>query len=346
MDEDILKKIIEGITSNLTEKGTHIEWSDERYKPHIINKNNFHKITDISSDKKIAFIDGGNSEIIKTASFSLNFIRIYYTIYKNNKRIHRKKYESYVLANTKKINNNISFKASIYGDIKLNKDDLIFDSFDETIRQGINRANISRIGEIARRFAEIKIAENIIEHLNPKDYIIRDGSLQCTITNESKYLNSLYKKAEEKDIIICALSKTNTLITETGYPITALLEELSPEHSWYYYPIASISNPDHMAELFFTKLHRKSKHIFRFEVFNKNKFNKEEIFSLLKQNSQDPVFLGYPYGLIEADKFARASNSETEYLRTKIMSKSGKNWSKLNKHFTTTNAHDILDNIG
>ena len=158
--------------------------------------------------------------------------------------------------------------------------------------------------------------------------------------------NELYNKALEKNVVICALSKTNTLISETGYPISALIEELSPESSWYYHPIVEINHTQHRAELFFVKLQNKSKHIFRFEVFKENKFDKDELFSLLKQNSKDPVFIGYPYGLIDADRFARVSNRETEYLKTLIISKAGKGWEKLTKYFSSVNAHDILDRIG
>ena len=342
MEKEIINNIINSLNQSLEDKGTHIEFNDDRYDPTNIDKNNFHEIKNTESIKKIAFIDGGNTEIIKTVSFSLHFIRIYCSIWQNNKKISSKKYESYILVNARKQDNKINFEANIYGDINIDKNDLVFDSFDETIRQGINRANISRIGEIARHFAELKIAENIIENLEPGDVIIRDGSLQSSITNESKYFNNLYKKALEKNIIICGLSKTNTLITETGYPVSALLEELTPKSSFYYHPVVEINNPVHKAELFFLKLHKSSKHIFRFEVFKENKFDKEELFSLLKENSKDPVFIGYPYGLIEADRFARVSNREAEYLKTLIISKAGSN---LQKYFSSVNAHDILDKI-
>ena len=86
--------------------------------------------------------------------------------------------------------------------------------------------------------------------------------------------------------------------------------------------------------MFFIKLNKKSRHIFRFEVYKKNKFDVNEILTLLKIN-QDPVFLGYPYGLIEADKFARVTNNEKEYLKT-ILSL---------KRIEEKEAHEILDSI-
>ena len=96
--------------------------------------------------------------------------------------------------------------------------------------------------------------------------------------------------------------------------------------------------------MFFVKLHEKSKHIFRFEIYKEQKFNINRILSLIAENSNDPVFLGYPYGLIEADRFARISNKELDYFKTMITLKLGAD-SRLNEHLSSRNAHEILDRI-
>ena len=54
------------------------KFSDSRYKPFKISKDNFHEIKKTDNNQKIAFIDGGSLEILKAADFSLNLIRIYY----------------------------------------------------------------------------------------------------------------------------------------------------------------------------------------------------------------------------------------------------------------------------
>ena len=43
-----------------------------------------------------------------------------------------------------------------------------------------------------------------------------------------------------------------------------------------------------------------------------NQLDEDYILSLV-DNSKDPVFYGYPYLLIEADKLARVTNKEKEY---------------------------------
>ena len=57
----------------------------------------------------------------------------------------------------------------------------------------------------------------------------------------------------------------------------------------------------------------------------------------------DPVFIGYPYGLVEADRIARISNQEKESLKTMFLVKlRNKN---IEKYLSSVNAHEILDRI-
>ena len=97
MEKEIIKKIIKSLRPNIEIDEQPI-FSDKRYKPFKISKDNFHNIKNTNSNAKIAFIDGGNSEIMGSADFSLHLIRIYYTIYQNNKRIRSKRIEFYSLA--------------------------------------------------------------------------------------------------------------------------------------------------------------------------------------------------------------------------------------------------------
>ena len=114
MFDEIIKEILESIDekSNFTE--TYPKFSGDGYKAHKIDIKNFHKIEKIISNKRIAFIDGGNAEIIGSANFSLNLIRVCFAVYENNKKIIVKKFE--VLAFVQAVNqsNEIYFKASFF----------------------------------------------------------------------------------------------------------------------------------------------------------------------------------------------------------------------------------------
>ena len=95
---------------------------------------------------------------------------------------------------------------------------------------------------------------------------------------------------------------------------------------------------------FFIKLNNKAEYVFRLDIFKEQKFDINEVLSVLVDNSNDLTFPGYPYGLLLSDRFARVSNEEKEYLRTLLQSKIGNKWSKLSK-YVNLDVHEILDNI-
>ena len=349
--QQIYSQIINLVKSNVSSANDrHVQFSDQNYTPFAFDRKNFKLVGNSASGNKIAFIDGGSSEIIKSSNFSLNLIRVYYTIYQNNRRIDSKKYDFYSFISTKNVNNELFYNADFIklnnkNDIAPNNEDLLLSSLDETIKQGITRASISNVANVIRRFSEIKTAINIIDNLENDDIIVLDGSLQCTFTNEKKYFEELYKEAMEKNIIICGLSKTTTLMTDKGNSIANALNKFNVYGKWLYHPIAEIKSGNHKAEMSFVKLHEKSRHIFRFEIYKEQKENLHETVSLLADNCKDAVFLGYPYGLIEADKNARISNQEKGMLLTLFSAKFGKDWEKIKDSISNVDAHEILNNI-
>ncbi len=341
MDE-IIKHIAESLEKFCIGENECVHFPDKRYTAIRIDKKNFNDIKEAGPKKKIAFIDGGNAEIIRAANLSLSVARVYYNIFSGNKKIKAKKYDLFVLLSAFNKDDKISYKTEIFNnEIGLDKDDLVFDSFDATLKTGAHRVAISQIGDTARKFAELKAAEKAIDELDKGDIVVMDRDLQASVTNEAKYFDLIYKKADEKGVIITGLCKSSNLLTNNGNPVSALLGLIGEKKSWFYYPIAEINNESHKAEMFFVKLHEKSRHVLRFEVYNKQKDSFEEVLGLLKKNSRDPIFLGYPYGLIDADKHARVSNQEREYQKTVFLAKMGR---KLDSHLTA-NAHEILDNI-
>ena len=347
----IYSQIINLVKSNISSADDgHVQFSDRDYKPINFDKKNFHRIKSAEKNSKIAFIDAGSAEIIKSSNFSLNLIRVYCTIYKNDKRINSKKFDFYAFISAKNINNelfyNVDFiKSNNENNIIPSNEDLLLNSLDATIKQGITRASISNVANVIRRFSEIKTAINVIDNLENNDIIVLDGSLQCTFTNEKKYFEESYKKAIEKNIVVCGLSKTTTLMTDKGNSIANALNKFDIDGKWLYHPVAEIKSSSHKAEMSFVKLHEKSRHIFRFEIYKEQKEKLHETIILLATNCKDAVFLGYPYGLIEADKNARISNQEKEMLLTLFSVKFGKDWEKIKDSISNVNAHEILDNI-
>ena len=86
MYDEVIVKILKSIDENLI-TATYPKFSGDGYRAHKIDAKNFHQIEKSNSNKKIAFVDAGNAEIIASANFSLNLIRVCYVIYQNNKKI-------------------------------------------------------------------------------------------------------------------------------------------------------------------------------------------------------------------------------------------------------------------
>lgn len=300
------------------------DFSNNDYTPIPFSIENFHQPKIVNADKKIAFIDGGNTEIIKESHRSLQLIRIYYTIYQKNKRIFSKTNEYYILVRIKKGKFVVDFFDS--NETTPNNVDLELDSSDITIKEGLARGSVSKIGNISRLFSEFITATTLSKEV---DYIVMDGTLQRQVTNHEKYIDKLINEAKKNNCQICGLSKSSNIVTKKGYSLIQSLKKNSPEDIWYYYPLFKSSNE---VNIYAARFHKKSKKSFRFEIVGNIN---DEIFSLISKNSKDAVFIGYPYGLIEADRFARVSNQEKDYFKTRLMLNSD----------DEKDSHEILDNI-
>jgi len=344
--KELISEIIKSIDSvqNNHQNDKSIFFSDARYQAYPITKESFHEIknNENKNNKKIAFIDGGNAELIKTQNLSLSAVRIAYSVFENNKKIDSRQFDFYTLTKSF-VDKELIYETKLFNfnakEIIPNENDLLLNADDETIKNGIFKANISKLGDVARRFAELNAVYYIIEN-KIADIIVLDGTLQSSVTNETKYFEKMYEKARKNSIIICSVAKTTNLVTNTGNSAFAFLNSIAPKGKWYCSPVAKINHKDHKAEMFFAKLNENAKHIFRIEFYKEVPFRIEESIGLLAFNSTDPVFLGYPYGLIDADNFARITNEEKEMLKLRIIA-GMENSNLLNE----LNAHEMLDKI-
>lgn len=277
-----------------------------------INKDNFQQI-EKKDNKIIAFIDGGQAEIISTGNFCLSFIRVAAVFFQNNKKINQIKKEFYLFTKAKYFDNDLYYESKIFGDKLIDENDLLISSNDSTIKTGSERAPISKITNMARRFAELSLANYL-----QSDYIVLDGTLEPTFKNEEKYLS-------EK---LSALAKSSSLFTTSGNSPVILLNKIGLDGCWSYF----VEN-----KTYFVKLNEKAKHVFRFE-------GNKEVLHYLIDNSNDALFLGYPYGLIFVDKIARVSNSEKNSLKMNFLLR--KDNQEIVEYLSTSNAHEILDSLG
>lgn len=284
-----------------------------------IDARHFQPIPEHFSSKSIAFIDGGQAEILSAANFSLSFIRVGAFVYRYNKKIQEVKNEFYLLTTVKYERDDIMYEAIIFplqGEKTIDQQDLTLSSTDPSLKTTTERASITQISNLARRFAELALAAKV-----NADIIVLDGTLESSYRNEEKYLSRLPAN-------VCALAKSSSLFTASGNSPLVLLNRLRPRGCWNYF----VENNSH-----FVKLHPKAKHIFRFT-------GNKDFLPHLMENSKDALFFGYPYGLIAVDKFARVSNEEKKSSRMNFLLKAENK--DILEYLSAANAHDILDNLG
>jgi len=356
-DIKTIKKVVNALKDNISESENNydkqyavLESSD--HAPIKIKKEYFHEIRnkDEGDDKKAAFVDGGNAEVISSPDFSVQMIQVYYCIYHSKKRVKSERMRLYALIYSKKSSSHrgIDYHVRLFGDNKIDLDQskLVFNSVDASLREGNKRASISRVGNIVRRLAEIKACENIAGSIGRESIIVMDGTLECFTDPEKDGFERLYKAVDKNSVLLSALSKTSRILTDKGYSFSTLLQRISPYKSWLYYPVADINDENHRADVFMIKLHPRSERNFRLDIYKKNTLLHEEIIGMLASLSNDPVFPGYPYGLIEADRLARVSGKEAEDTRMMFMSVSGRFWEAIKQGEGPVNSHSILDSIG
>ena len=212
------------------------------------------------------------------------------------------------------------------------------------------------LASLARRLAEIRLATRIAsDELGPGDILVMDGSLQTSLDVERQYACRLYDTAARKGVIVCGLAKTTRLLTESGEPLLARASEIAAKagHDRWYVPVAEGMFGDGLTSMLAAKLHPRSRFVFRVDVLCRQFRDMDEgqrnaVFWSLAANSGDAAALGYPYGLIDADKHAQVRKKEAAMYRRSLYSRmEGRPERRrvLARHPDSIIFHDILNRV-
>jgi hypothetical protein len=281
-----------------------------------LDKDNIKSITKTDSSESITFIDGGNADLFVTSNFVLSFIRVAATTFENNQRKQTFKREFFTIISA----TDHGLVASFVGETK---QPLAF-SVDD----------IKDASNLVRRVSELEFAS---EHIK-SDYVVLDGDFTTKHELEREYLQKLSELTNHSGNGLAALAKTSGLLTKSNKSASSALHYTFAECSGFL-ELDAIEPKTH-----FAKLHKKSNYCFKIETLNIK--DSQKIMSLLKQNSTDPTFLGYPYGLVLVDKLARVTNNEVDYLKTTLNAALGKDAENLDNNLSSLNAHSVLDRLG
>ncbi len=332
----MLNRIIEDVSARLSKAEGKIAVLPEKgYTPIEFSAGNYREIGR-GKGNAIVFVDGGNSELVKTANLSLQAMRVAAVVVKGGKITGSRRKEFYVLATESENNGKIERKAKIYDN---------GNEIEVTEAGDGNSGKLVKMCESIRKCSEIKLASEMAEECGQESIVVLDGTLEAANEMEKRHYQQLYHEAGMRNVMIAAVAKTSALMTDKGDSFAALVNENSGSGCWHYYPVAKVRTAMHLAEMFFAKLNESSRHVFRCEVYKEQAGRMAEVAAELRENSRDLSFPGYPYGLVMADKLARVSDREAGYLRAKLFTAAGKKWQKLESSLSAVNAHEILDSI-
>jgi len=306
--QDLIREVSRVVNNTLSK--TSIKPLLENAVP--FSENNFREI--VPALGKLSFVDGGNCEILSGLHFSVQFCRIAHVTYEDNKLVDSSREEFFVLVETVQDLGDIGFKVSVFREDGKDFAIPVIASSDPFLTSKDRRVSASRVVGVVRRICEIRKAKEL------SGKVVLDGNLQAE--------HPLVRK--ELDDSLYALSKTCEIFTDAGDALTVALEKMAPYSTYAYYPLAE------GLQMSMVKLHEKSTYVFKVE-------GGIDIIPLLASHARDPVFLGYPYGLVQADKLARVTNEEKRYLELRF--KHTLDEDNLTQHLNTVNAHDVLDTI-
>ena len=367
MSADVSRRIAEFLDSKVEEHDVGQPYfGSSDYEALPFPPTGFIPIKDVEQHNRTAYVDGGNLEILGAPNFSVQVNRIYFNIFKGHNRIITqslpRKIEFYSATTSAFRNDEIFYDTKVfplkneYANLIPDERHLSFSSVDRTFALGNQRADIGVVASIARRFAEWEYSKHIIEdELDKGDLIVHDGTLQTSHTNEQLYTVKAFDAAIKKEVTFTGMSKTSTLFTTTGLSLLGAVQKLAEDYKvkgpWHI-PIAKIVNLNHNASIYVVKLHEKANYVFRLEILGEQakKMNEEDlgnIISVLASNSKDISFPGYPYGLIDADSFARVSENEIDKYQVMLLSELSKlgKWKKISRHICSSDAHSVLDTL-
>ncbi|MGM5480289.1 MAG: hypothetical protein ACQESC_02405 [Nanobdellota archaeon] len=334
-----LKDTLKKLHSSRQEGSTTVHFSSPEYVGKDFSSVSFSTIPSASPHEKtkiITFIDGGQQVVFSTPSLLIGTVSTASSSWKGMKRVGVRKEEFFVLISRQE--NSVSFyardgKKVIPFDDDFFKSDSIGCSFDSDLEKGL--------GDI-RRLLELSYGK---QHTATSDVVCIDGSLRCFSKEENDMLNHTLLSCHTRSCSLIGLQKTTSLVSNTVDSLQGLVDRAPRKKSWLSSALGYHTNKLHPATVHLVKLHPQSDHAFVLDVQKEYYGTLEYLLTTLSMTSCDPVFLGYPYGLVEADKLARIEDDRIQESRLHIHRQLQGESNKLLRGVHFKNAHEILDSF-
>ena len=353
---------------------------------YTISKDHFAKIPDTAEPQRIAFVDGGSALLEEAPAFLIGMNRVYYSLFKGSERQRptlRPRMEFFSCLSSHSAAVPVASKrsstpsavgrvttdaspttGSLYsvklfthtpGDRgRLPPDDDLEITEEDIKKQGTSRAGL--LG-MPRKMAEWAVADSVVANeLTAGDVLVMDGTLQSGSRREHAFATRLYKRAIQKGVVVCGLAKTTTLTTVDNRPLAYCASEVARAIGFggkrWFVKIGERATADDKGYTFLVRLHEKSAYAYRFGILaeqyrSMSKSEVESVLASVAANSRDIAMPGYPYGAIDADRFAKVRMRETamykNMLNAVMMGRPG--GADIAAQIRSMSAHQVLNRV-
>ena len=318
-----------------------LEFVSAGQKRHTVRTADFAEIPDTDRPRRIAFVDGGNATLADAPSFIIGMNRVYYSVFRGDRRQRparqpRIEFFSCMTAGAQRASQHAgavekgAYSARLFARNaadrgRLPPDDHLVIQPDDAKGRGASRDSLL---SIPRRMAEWAVAGSVIDsELRAGDMLVMDGTLQSRSLRETEFVAPICRRAVEKGVVLCGLAKTSTLVDADNLPLIGRATELAGAaglggRRWFV-GVCDQATANDKGYTYVAKFHEKSRYVFRFGVLSEQHRGMsggevESILASIAANSRDISMPGYPYGAIDADRFAKVRVREASMHRNML----------------------------
>lgn len=294
----------------ITFHGNHIE----------MRNGDFAAIPSTNDPAAAAYVDGGNDQIFHSPVFTASINRVYCSAFRGGARLEpftSPRIQFLTLMRNMPDRGGVRQKFTIF--VEGGRDDRVPGAESvEGAAKAAGGGKEHRLHSLARELSEWLTAAAAARVMRRGDIVVMDGSLAAWGRIEKYLMLDAFAVARERGVMMCGLSKTTRLIMDSGRPLANYTMERGPGGPWYV-PLGNVwdgpADGEGKTGTFMVKLHPKSKYAYRLDMPSAQlakieRDGTERIMSSLAANSSDRHIPGYPYGMVDADRFAQVRRDE------------------------------------
>ncbi len=321
----------------------------------------FRPIPGTDAPARVAFVDGGNGTVAEAPNFVVSLNRLYCGMFCGAKRDGtppdpRVEFFSLVMRRVEQEGEEYKtrYEAALFPHDESHRGCL---PDERDVASSIRESAMGddpRIHSLPRSLGEWRMASAAVGAMDEGDILVMDGSLTTLDRIESQYAQDLYRAARERGVAVCALAKTSRLLTRGGEPLLDRVHEISSEagHAAWSIDVAEQVSSHDQGFVMAVKLHPNAVFPFRFEILREqyaemDDAERDRVLSSLAANSEDVSFLGYPYGLVDADRYAQVRRGDVSMYGALLESRlrAGGDRPRMLRSMKSYRAHDRLNGV-